>query len=66
MSGDSTAPRSLDGLMPMGLHFDDADPVAVCLVGNCQWHAHGDAMIDATTAWTSHLADVHRLDWPDQ
>lgn len=55
----------LDGLMPMGVRFDDADPVAVCLVGDCKWHAHGDAMTDATKAWTAHLAEVHRLDWPE-
>jgi hypothetical protein len=59
------APRSLDGLMPMGLHFDDADPVARCLVKDCHWHAHGDAMNDAVLAWSAHLADKHRLDWPD-
>lgn len=53
------------GLMPMGLRFADADPVAVCLVGDCKWHGHGDAMIDATTAWTQHLAKAHRLDWPE-
>ena len=57
--------RSLDGLMPMGLHFDDADPVARCLVKDCQWHGHGDAMVDATRAWTMHLGEAHRRDWPD-
>lgn len=59
------ATSRLDGLMPMGLRFDDADPVAVCLVGDCKWHAHGDAMTDATRAWTAHLAEAHRHDWPE-
>lgn len=57
--------KRLDGLMPMGLYFDDADPVARCLVGDCKWHAHGDAMVDATTAWARHLAADHQRDWPD-
>jgi hypothetical protein len=55
----------LDGLMPMGLHFDDADPVARCLVGDCKWHGHGDGMIDAVDYWCRHLAADHRGDWPD-
>lgn len=57
--------RSLDGLMPMGLHFDDADPVARCLVKDCRWHGHGDSMTDAVTAWVKHLGADHRLDWPE-
>lgn len=48
---------------PMSLHFDDADPVAECHVRDCQWHAHGDSLNDAVTAWTTHLTRVHRRDW---
>lgn len=51
--------------MPMGLRFDDADPVAVCLVGECAWHGHGDSINDAVTSWTAHLTADHRNDWPD-
>jgi hypothetical protein len=50
----------------MALHFDDADPVATCLVSGCKWHAHGDAMVDATTAWAKHVAEMHRQDWGDR
>jgi hypothetical protein len=57
--------RSLDGLMPMGLSFSDADPISHCLVGECRWHGHGDSMTDAVTAWTKHLAETHRHDWPE-
>lgn len=49
----------------MTLHFEDADPVAVCATGDCQWSGHGDSINDAVTAWTAHLADKHRDDWPD-
>lgn len=56
----------LAGLMPMGLHFNDCDPVARCLVGTCQWHGHGDSINDAVTAWTAHLTTDHRNDWPDE
>jgi hypothetical protein len=49
----------------MSLHFEDIDPVATCLVTGCGWHAHGDAMVDATSAWASHVVDKHRLDWGD-
>lgn len=57
--------RPTAGLMPMGLDFSDADPVAHCLVKDCRWHGHGDAMIDAVSAWTAHLAKDHRNDWPE-
>ena len=49
----------------MSLHFEDADPVATCLVSGCGWHAHGDAMADAAAAWTAHVASDHRGDWDD-
>lgn len=51
--------------MTLTLHFDDADPVATCKVGDCRWHAHGDSINDAVLAWTKHLAAVHRNDWDD-
>ena len=57
--------RATTGLMAMGLYFDDADPVARCLVKDCRWHGHGDSMDDAALAWAKHLASVHRLDWPE-
>lgn len=54
----------------MSLHMDDADPVVTCLIpkqagpgGQCGWHAHGDAVNDAVTAWTAHLTAEHRDDW---
>lgn len=62
---DRLAARTKDGLMPMGLEFDDADPVARCLIGACQWHGHGDCLNDAVLAWTAHLAADHRDDWPE-
>jgi hypothetical protein len=49
----------------MSLHFEDIDPVADCLVAGCGQHFHGHAMIDATTAWTAHVASDHREDWDD-
>lgn len=52
-------------LMPMGLYFADADPVAQCMVKSCQWHGHGDSINDAVLAWTAHLTADHRADWPD-
>ena len=64
----STAMDSMAIAVPLGsaamsLHFDDADPVAVCHVGTCRWHAHGDSVNDAALAWTRHLAAVHSRDW---
>jgi hypothetical protein len=64
--GNEPGARELAGLMPMGLRFDDADPVAECLVGACRWHGHGDSVNDAVTAWTRHLTKDHRGDWPDE
>ncbi len=49
----------------MSLHFNDADPVATCLVYNCYWHGHGDSMRDATDAWVEHVAEKHQNDWKD-
>lgn len=37
-------------------YFDDADPVARC---ECGWHAHGDAPVDAFSAWWKHLYEKH-------
>lgn len=51
------------GAAAMSLHFDDADPVAVCALTGCRWHAHGDSLNDAVTAWTKHLTEQHRNDW---
>jgi hypothetical protein len=48
---------------PMSLHFDDADPVAECHVKNCEWHVHGDSIMDAVTSWVGHLTDKHKEDW---
>ncbi len=56
--------QSHQGLMSVGLHFDDADPVATCLVPGCRWHGHGDAIVDALNAWAKHLTTLHREDWP--
>ena len=54
----------------MSLHFDDADPIATCLIvpeatpgKQCGWHAHGDSLNDAVKAWTAHLTAEHRDDW---
>lgn len=55
-----------DHPIAMSLHFEDADPVATCLVTGCGWHGHGDAMVDATNAWVAHIADKHRQDWGDE
>jgi predicted small metal-binding protein len=44
----------------MSLHFDDADPVATCLTGNCGWHTHGDSINDAVLAWAKHVTEKHR------
>ena len=52
-------------MMTMTLHFSDVDPVATCKVKQCNWHAHGDSMNDAVTAWTKHLTVAHRGDWDD-
>lgn len=52
-----------EGSAPMSLHFDDADPVAECHVGECRWHGHGDSLNDAVTAWTRHLTTSHRNEW---
>lgn len=57
-------PGRLAGMMPMGLTFSDADPISVCLIGTCGWHAHGDSINDALLAWSGHLTADHRLDWP--
>lgn len=40
-------------MISMTLHFNDADPVATC--GGCGWHTHGDAVVDAVTAWARHV-----------
>ena len=59
-----------EGAALMALHFDDADPVARCLIaktagpsGQCGWHGHGDSINDAVKAWTGHLTAEHRDDW---
>ena len=52
-------------MIAMTLHFDDADPVATCMVKDCGWHAHGDSINDAVLAWTAHLTAKHRGDWGD-
>jgi hypothetical protein len=51
--------------MTVGLYFDDADPVAECLVPGCRWREHGDAIVDALDSWAKHLTTAHREDWPD-
>ena len=63
----SPGERAAAGVHPIGmsLHFEDADPVATCLVGECRWHGHGDAMVDAANAWVAHIASEHRSDWGD-
>lgn len=52
-----------EGSAPMTLHFEDVDPVAECHVKDCRWHAHGDSLQDAVTAWVRHLAAVHSQEW---
>lgn len=47
----------------MSMHFNDADPVAVCLVIGCGQHFHGDSRNDAMTAWSEHVSKHHREDW---
>lgn len=49
----------------MSMHFDDADPVAVCLVQDCRQHFHGDSRNDAMMAWSEHVSKDHREDWGD-
>lgn len=56
-------PDQTGGEMLLGLHFDDADPVAACYVGRCGWTGHGDSVNDAVKAWTAHLTATHRGDW---
>lgn len=51
------------GSAAVSVTFDDADPVAVCHVGTCRWHAHGDSVNDAVTAWTGHLTRDHAGEW---
>lgn len=54
--------QTLDNI-GMSMHFDDADPVAVCLVMGCRWHGHGDSRNDAMNAWSKHVDEKHREDW---
>ena len=44
--------------MMVDFSFYDADVVATC-PAPCGWHAHGDAAVDAFSAWWKHKADKH-------
>ncbi len=55
--------RSSDDNIGMSMHFNDASPVAVCLVLSCQMRFHGDSRNDAMEAWSAHVSKDHREAW---
>lgn len=59
MTSAAAAVALLPDPIRMALTFDDAAPVARCLLAGCGWRGRADTILVAVTAWAAHLVVAH-------